>query len=91
MIHERECSHCGAIAQWRDVDPVPAKCLSCGAPPTRARTGGPRIRCDILYGYSAMRPEWRAKIIADSGSINNDTAHAAQSIRDQLVALGLWT
>lgn len=61
MIHERECSHCGVLAQWRSIDPVPAKCTSCGAPPKRsarmlADAGDPTIRLDILYGFTVLRP-----------------------------------
>lgn len=32
----RTCAFCGAVAEWRGHDPVPAKCSSCGAPAREA-------------------------------------------------------
>lgn len=66
MIHERDCPYCGTLAQWRSADPVPSKCLSCGAPPKRASrnraSGGPSVRMDVLYGLSCVRPDGMIRI-----------------------------
>lgn len=75
MIHERECAHCGTLAQWRSVDPVPSKCLSCGAPPrlpTHAQEApcSLNMRLDILYGYMSLRPACASLIT--TGAYNDE-------------------